>query len=63
MPAGGADRGNRLGPQFVGELAELVRAQLAEVVGRRNGVEQRGFIYKKAKEPFTYKLLPYLFDE
>ena len=35
MPAGGADRGDRLGAQLVGELAQLLGLQLAQVGGRR----------------------------
>lgn len=42
MPAGRTDRADRFLSQFVGELPQIFRSQLAKVGGRLNGVEQRG---------------------
>ena len=41
MAAGDRHGRDRLGAQFVGELAQLRRLQPAEVGGRRSGVEER----------------------
>ncbi len=42
MAAGGADGRDRLGPQFVGELPQLLGGQATKVVGGVHRVEQRG---------------------
>jgi hypothetical protein len=43
VPAGRADRVDHLGAQLVGELAQVLALELAQVGGRVDGVEQRGF--------------------
>ena len=42
MAAGHAHRGDHLGPQLVGELAELAGLEAAELIGGIDGIEQRG---------------------